>query len=152
MGVSMDDTSMRSTVIIMNSPGRAFAPSSELVAVAVTISATSPLAIMPTPAIVLSLRLYLNALATAPQPITLPISPISTARKANRIICPFMPAKVMLLMPIFAKNTGANIVYVFTSTFLSVYMLDLCAVERIMPARNAPVMSATPKISSASHA
>ena len=103
--MSIDDIRINSTVIIINFSGKP-----ALIAVAVTINATSPRAIIPTPAIALSRMSYLKHLATAPQPTTLPISPINTARNANRNSIPLSPKKVILLIPIFAKNTGANIV------------------------------------------
>ncbi len=110
-GVSIEDTSISSTVIIIKSGDSAYPPSvSVSITAEVTISATSPRAIMPTPPIALSRQLYLNALQIAPQPIILPISPNSTASSANSRMRGSSFANEMLEIPIFAKNAGAKTV------------------------------------------
>lgn len=72
-----------------------------------TISATSPLVIMPTPILNESMPLNLHRRAVRPQPIILEIKPTATnAMEKTRIL--MFTLSTLVFSPILAKNTGPN--------------------------------------------
>ena len=107
------------------------------------IRATSPLVIMPTPILRESLKLNLQSLETAPQPMILARQATATNATENRSSLRFIEEKETL-RPIPAKKMGAKTMYALMSTLLSTYLAS-CRLQRTMPATYAPVISAMPK-------
>ena len=73
---------------------------------------------------------------------------ITASTAANSIMLVFMPVR-SVLSPILAKNTGEKSRYEAAVTFLATYWREFVTLQRITPAKYAPVISATPKKRSA---
>ena len=103
IGVEMDDTMIKNITEVkytgVSSP--AVSP------FCATISATSPLVIMPTPILSESMPLNLHRRAISPQPTIFEINPTATnAMEKARIL--IFTLSTLVFSPILAKKTGPN--------------------------------------------
>ena len=138
------------TTIITIGPKRLLLISPRFSPLSATISATSPRDIMPTPICRASLLEYLHSFAPSPQPNTFVIIATTSRTTANSIIIGVISVSVTL-RPMLAKKMGDNSRYDIVSNLCAMYFV-LDVLEMTRPATNEPVISATPKNSSAAYA
>ena len=104
---------------------------------------------MPTPPIADSLRLIAEGLGHRTATYNLAYESHQHGEECEQQYRAADIAEIYVAYAYVAKNTGANIVYELTFILESTYSPERRTVASIMPARNAPVISATPKIASA---
>ena len=138
------------TTHITNGGSNEFVINPTAIPLLATIKATSPLDTIPEPICNDSLLVYLHNLAPIPQPTTLVSIATIVITIVNNQSDPLIELNETF-KPILAKKTGDKSMYDNVSNLSLIYSV-FAVLDTIRPAIKAPVISATPKNSSATYA